>query len=113
MHPAKKEDVILDEINSTSKDGITFVNPSQAKSGTNLVNGMLEFPDVTTFLATMDNLELQAELYDDDFMKQWGYLNEDDIDDKEDELNYDPETPFTEFENQFSGFRSLRRKIEG
>jgi hypothetical protein len=73
---------------------------------------MLEFPDATTFLATIDNLELQVELYDDDFMKVWGHLSEDDIEDKEDELNYNPQQPFIDFENQFSGFKSLRSKIE-
>ncbi|WP_179349302.1 hypothetical protein [Winogradskyella pacifica] len=108
----QKEDVTIDETTQSAEDGIRFITPSIAKAGPGLVNGMLEFPDVATFLSTIETLESQAELYDDNFIKYWNHLNDDDIDAKEDDLNYDPQTPFIEFENGFPGFRSLRNKIE-
>lgn len=108
----QKEDVMVDEINQSTEVGIRFIQPSTAKAGPGVVNGMLEFSDVAEFLSTIDNLESQVDLYDDNFMNQWGHLNDDDIDDKEDELRYDPQQPLIDFENQFSGFISLRSKIE-
>lgn len=106
----QKEDVTIDET-KLSVDGITFVKPSEAKAGTALVNGMLEFPDVATFLATIDNLEAQAEAHDDAFVAKWDHLNDDDLEAKEIAEGHDVHQPYIDFENQFSGFVSLRKDI--
>lgn len=111
----QKEDVTIDETNLSIEEGVRFIEPNKdvMSRGTSVVNGMLEFPDQATFLITIDNLETQDELYDDSFMADWGHLKEADLEDKEDELRFDPQQPFIDFENQFSGFKSLRAKIEG
>jgi hypothetical protein len=108
----QKEDVTIDENNLATEDGIRFIKPSNAKAGTTVINGMLEFPDQATFLATIDNLEAQAETHDDAFVDKWNHLNDDDLEAKEIAIGHNPHQPFIDFENQYSGFVSLRKDIQ-
>lgn len=107
----QKEDVTIDESNSSNEDGIRFVQPSLAKAGPSVVNGMLEFPDQATFLITINNLETQADAYDDAFVAKYNHLNDDDLEAKEIAIGHDPHQPYIDFENQYSGFVSLRKDI--
>ncbi|NRD21946.1 hypothetical protein HNV10_01750 [Winogradskyella litoriviva] len=107
----QKEDVNIEDTNLSTTDAIRFVKPSEAKAGTALVNGMLEFPDQATFLSTIDNLETQAEAYDDAFVAKWDHLNDDDLEAKEIAIGHDVHQPYIDFENQFPGFISLRKDI--
>lgn len=69
---------------------------------------MLYFSDMETFLNVIESLEEQTEKYDDEFLEEWGHLKGDDLDDLEDEIGYDPDQVFIDFESQFSKFTSLR-----
>lgn len=109
----EKEDLTIDDVTSTavSIDGIKFINPTTAKAGATLVSGMLEFPDVATFLSTIASLEAEAEAHDDAFVNKWNHLNDVDLEAKEIAVNHDVHQPYINFENQFSGFKSLRKDI--
>ena len=57
----------------------------------------------------MADLEGKVETWDDEFVAKWGHLDDDALNAKEEELSFDSEKPFTDFENQ-SGLGSLRQK---
>ncbi|MEZ4855491.1 MAG: hypothetical protein R2812_03310 [Gelidibacter sp.] len=92
--------------------GIRFIPNNSTTNRTSVVNGMLAFDDVATFLSTIETLANDAEAYDDDFVAKWNYLSDDDLEAKEIELGHNPDQPLVDFENQFSGFTSLRKTIE-
>jgi hypothetical protein len=75
-------------------------------------NGMLVFANFEEYNQTIKVLAKENEAYDDDFLKKWGNLKEDELDDKEDELKYNPDLVFLKFETQFKGFFSLRKQIK-
>lgn len=104
------EDINLeDEQNSSKKDIELITNGNSNKVSS--VNSMLHFSNIDIFKETLKNLEIEYENYDDTFLEQWGYLSDDKLDDKEDELGYTPQQPFIDFEKQFKGFKSLRKEI--
>lgn len=74
-------------------------------------NIMLSFPDVKTFKQVIVQLEDATESYDDAFMNRWGHLSEEDLDNKEDELNYNPDEPILNYIAQYRGFYSLFQDI--
>ncbi len=84
---------------------------SVAARGITTFDDMLAFPDVETFVKVIDDLELQTEEHDDKFLKEWGHLEGDELDDMEDKLGYNPDQVLIDFEKQFSGFSSLRKKL--
>tara|TARA_R110001583_G_scaffold412_2_gene3759 strand:- start:3258 stop:4379 length:1122 start_codon:yes stop_codon:yes gene_type:complete len=67
------------------------------------------FDSQQTYDNYVNNLESQVEAWDDAFVAKWGYLNDDELNAKEEELNFDSEKPLTDFENQI-GLQSLRQK---
>jgi hypothetical protein len=67
------------------------------------------FSDELSYRSYNEALEIQVENWENAFLAQWGYLNEDDLNAKEEELNFDSERPLTEFENQI-GLQSLRKQ---
>lgn len=67
------------------------------------------FIDQQAYDYYMDNLEQQADAWDDAFVAQWNYLDDDTLNAKEEELNFDSEKPLTDFENSI-GLQSLRQK---
>ena len=96
-------------LSEPAEDQANFTGKASARIG--VYKNMLEFPDVETFLNTLEELEDQLEAYDDAFLDEWGHLDDESLDEKEDELKYDPAQPLIDFENQFSEFSSLRKKI--
>lgn len=70
-------------------------------------NNILVFPSQQSFLSTIENLELLVENYDDDFLNQHSSLNEDELEQLEDALNYNSDFPLEQFEVSHS-FYSLR-----
>lgn len=74
-------------------------------------NNMLKFPDYLTFEQTVINLENQVEEYDDLFLAQNSNLSEDELDDLEEDIDYNPDTPLINFE-QYHEFYSLRSYSE-
>lgn len=101
---------------ASSTNGIKYITGNNTtkpgeQARTTIVNGMLEFDDIATFLNTLDMLEQQADAYDDNFLAQWKHLNESEIDDKEDQLGFNPDQPYINFERSYPGFTSLRKVI--
>ena len=74
-------------------------------TGTNIA----VFSNEASYKNYIDDLEAQVEQWDDAFLAEWGHLNDEDLNAKEDELNFDSEKPLTDFENTI-GLQSLRQK---
>lgn len=104
------DDVVIDE-NPNALNGLEVITygyygkDGKSSSGTNLA----VFDNQSAYDNTVSNLESQVEAWDDQFLAQWGHLDEESLETKEDELNYDDEKPLTDFENQI-GLNSLRKK---
>lgn len=83
--------------------------------GTNNITGrgngatIIAFSDQEAFDNLVILLENQVDTWDDIFVNQWDYLDDDALNDKEEELNFDSEKPLADFENQ-NGLNSLRQK---
>lgn len=106
------EDNSMNETETISDSGIevitySFKNP---KKSLNSVESMplAVFSSETTYKAKLDLLADEVEAHEAAFLEQWSGLTDDELDAKEIELNYDPEQPLTDFENQM-GLRSLRQ----
>ncbi len=113
-----KDNVHLDEETSTEiGNGLKLVNytrsnktnttskTSESFSGTTIA----VFDDEQVYKNYITDLETQVENWDDAFIAEWGHLNDEDLNAKEEMLNFDSEKPLTDFENQF-GIISLRQK---
>lgn len=68
---------------------------------------ILEFKDFDEYDATVETLYDRIETYDDTFLKEYGHLEEDELDDVEDKLNYDDFQPVIEYENEFKSLRAI------
>lgn len=89
--------------------GVEYIHPpASAKS---YAMGMLSFNDTEEFLETLKELEELTVSYEDNFMSMWNSLDEDELDKKMDELNYDSRQPLIDFQEQFSGFSSLLNTV--
>ncbi len=91
-------------------EGITYTGSDG--EGRGLVGGMLQFNTWQSFLDTMSELSAAAEVRDDAFIAKWGHLSEDAFAAKEVELGYNENQPYIDFENEFSGFVSLRKTVK-
>ena len=107
----EKENLTEQSQENISIKGIRYITSNTESSRTSVVNGMLEFEDVASFLATIEHLEQQTESHDDAFLAKWNHLNDDDLEAKEISEGHDIHQPLINFENQFSGFVSLRKAI--
>jgi|GEM_PF-4467373 len=67
------------------------------------------FSDELAYENYTEALENQVQNLENAFLAQWGHLNDDDLNAKEDELNFDSEKPLSDFENQI-GLQSLRKQ---
>jgi hypothetical protein len=67
------------------------------------------FDSELTYNNYIEQLEAEVEAWDDAFVAEWNHLSDDELDAKEEELNFDSEKPLTDFENQ-NGLYSLRQK---
>lgn len=93
-----------------------FQNPyipdiSQCNVGIAVVNGYLKFNSIEDFNNTVDCLEAKSELMDDDFLSDWGHLNDSLLNIKEMELNYHEESVYYVFEQQHNIGYSLRKLL--
>lgn len=106
-----KEDVQIE-----NNDPIKVINYGRSTSSKNASKGqgftgttIAVFSNEASYKNYIDDLEAQVEQWDDTFLAEWGHLNDDDLNAKEEELNFDSEKPLTDFENQI-GLQSLRQK---
>lgn len=100
-------------------NGLTVINYRSSNNGKNsksynnkssfIGTSIAVFNDETTYENYITSLEAQAENWDDAFLEEWGHLNDDELNAKEEELNFDSEKPLTDFENQI-GLPSLRKQ---
>ena len=77
----------------------------RSSSGTSIA----VFSDDTSYTNYKEKLEQDAEAWDDAFLAQWSHLDDDALNAKEEELNFDSDKPLTDFENSI-GLQSLRKK---
>jgi len=71
-------------------------------------SNMFVFKDMETFKNTAQQLEREYEEWDEAFLEEWGHLDEEAINFKEEEIGYNCEKPLDEFEDEY-GFNSLRK----
>jgi len=89
---------------------LTYAYHKKGVSGKDLsVTTIAEFDTQDTYNNYADDLDSQVDALDDAFVAKWGYLNDDALNAKEEELGFDSEKPLTDFENQI-GLQSLRQK---
>ena len=72
---------------------------------------ILAFADMESFTSTLTELENERNTLDSLFIDFYNYLDEDEINAKEEEIGFDERTPFFTFENSL-GFYSLFHQIE-
>ena len=103
-----KKDNAFESIETGQNEPIQLVHYGGATNrGT---NNILFFDNLDTYKMTLEKLSQDTEAWDDAFVEQWGYLDDDALNAKEEELHFDDEKPLTDFENQY-GFNSLRQKF--
>jgi len=89
---------------------LTYAYHKKGVSGKGLsVTTIAEFDTQDTYNNYADDLDSQVDALDDAFVAEWGYLDDDALNAKEEELGFDSEKPLTDFENQI-GLQSLRQK---
>ena len=112
-----KETIDIDEdVQVENNDPVRVINYGRSTSSKSSTKGkgftgatIAIFSDEVSYKNYTKDLEVQVETWDDAFLAQWGHLNDDDLNAKEEELNFDNEKPLTDFENQI-GLQSLRQK---
>jgi len=108
-----EETVNIDEDASTINGlkVISYNNKNNVKSKGMAINSttIAVFSNEEAHMNYTKNLEDQVADWDDNFLSQWGHLNDEALNAKEDELNFDSEKPLTDFENQI-GLQSLRQR---
>ena len=88
---------------------ITYGNGVNGKKSALGNTAIAVFSNLYAYQNYVEVLETQVEAWDDAFLAQWGHLDDDALNDKEEALNFDSEKPLTDFENQL-GLTSLRQK---
>ncbi len=100
-------------------NGLTVINYRSSNNGKKSMSNsnkstftgtsIAVFSDELAYKNYTEALEIEVENWENTFLSQWGHLNDDDLNAKEDELNFDNEKPLTEFENQI-GLQSLHKQ---
>ncbi len=104
---SQEDDLILtNESQQFNKISVLKYSNPIARGGQ---SSMLVFDTMETFKQTVSQLELQVEENDDAFLSEWGYLDDELLNAKEEEIAFE-DTPLTIFENNFE-FNSLRKKF--
>ncbi len=85
---------------------LEYKDPNSRTPGTTI----LEFTSLQAFQDLAEQLQNDVDAWDDAFVAQWDFLNEDDLDAKEIEIGFDDQKPLTDFENQ-NDFYSLRNQF--
>jgi len=89
---------------------ITYgVNKGVLGKNTSIGTTIATFTDQQAYDNYMGSLDQQIEVWDNAFVARWSQLDDDAINAKEAELNFDSEKPLTDFENSV-GLQSLRQK---
>ena len=89
---------------------LTYAYHKKGVAGKGLsVTTIAEFDTQDTYNNYADDLDSQVDALDDAFVAEWGYLDDDALNAKEEELGFDSEKPLADFENQI-GLQSLRQK---
>jgi hypothetical protein len=91
--------------NSLGFSKINYKGSSRSANGTQI----LAFNDLQAYEDMVSQLENSVESWDDAFVDQYDYLNDEDLNAKEETLKFDDEKPLTNFEMQ-NNFYSLRNK---
>lgn len=78
-------------------------------NGNRTTINMLKFPSTEAYDFTITNLEQQMETLDDAFLNQYGYLNDNLLNDKEDEVGFVYQQPLIDFENSLNFTNSMRQ----
>lgn len=81
-----------------------------SSDGRNPTTDILSFSTIQDYENMVTQLEQAIEDWDDAFVTQWGFLDEDELDTKEEELNFDDQKPLTDFEI-LNDFYSLRNQF--
>lgn len=81
------------------------------QTGVNASMELLKFDDMRSFLFTLSELERQTSELDDAFVEKYSDLTEEEIDDKEEEINFNEDKLLIDFERE-TRFSSLREKID-
>lgn len=116
LSSCSKDSVEINEDNSAT-NGLKIVNYHYSIAGKRISKTRKGFSGTTiavfdtkqNYNNYVEDLETQVENWDDTFLTQWSHLNDDDLNAKEEALNFDSEKPLTDFENQ-NGLQSLRQK---
>lgn len=69
---------------------------------------MLEFSSHEDYENTLSMLIERVNSYDDEFISNWAHLNEEEINAKEEKLNFNNQKPLLDFEKQFTDLTTLR-----
>lgn len=71
---------------------------------------MLVFRDIDTFRMIYSTLLSEVDNWDNAFIEEWGYLDDEALNAKEAAINFDAEKPLTDFEKEYN-FNSMRLKF--
>ncbi|HIP49672.1 MAG TPA: hypothetical protein EYG92_12010 [Lutibacter sp.] len=94
---------VLDEVAEAPIKVIYYNN------GKGIDASMLAFKNLETYKETFLRLEKEVLEWDNAFVEEWGHLDEEAINAKEEEIGYNKDKPLENFEKQY-GFSSLRLK---
>jgi len=71
---------------------------------------MLSFQSVDVFKSTISELEIANQIHIDNFISLYGNLSADSLDAKTDEVQFNEQEAYTNFENQFAFSNSMRKQ---
>tara|TARA_R110002096_G_scaffold397226_1_gene593169 strand:- start:909 stop:2030 length:1122 start_codon:yes stop_codon:yes gene_type:complete len=107
---------VNEDVQIENNDPIKVINYGRSTNSKNASKGkgftgttLAVFSSEVSYKNYIEDLDVQVENWDDAFLAEWGHLNDDDLNAKEDELNFDSEKPLTDFENAI-GLQSLRKQ---
>lgn len=103
-------------MNAVTKSGLTdpenLQNVIALAQSVHKEDGMLKFQSEEHFLYVQEQLRQTQEKWDDAFVSAFSHLNDEELNDMEELLEFNSNLPFELFEKTL-GFSSLRKKIEG
>lgn len=96
---------------STEKSKAKLVSFTDLNSRSNSPHNMLSFENWQEFDSQAKQLDDAMDVYDDVFLATWSDLNEEELETKEEELNYTEQQPLIDFENEIGFQNTLRKKF--
>lgn len=108
-----KEEITIPTTNENTpqaKQGIDYVpDLTDCFTGVDIINGTLRFSNANDFRNTLNCLRSKTLEMEKEFLDDWGHLSDSLLDLKQEEIGYNEELVFQEFENNF-GYASLRHQ---